>query len=341
MRLGIDTFVTVRDDATPADAARRIGELLDEVELADRVGVDAFSIGEHHRPEYVASAPAVLLAAAAARTSRIRLSSAVTVLSSNDPIRVFQDFATLDLISGGRAEIVVGRGSFIESYPLFGHDLNHYDTLFAEKLDLLLKVRDETNVHWQGRHRAPLTGQGVYPRPLQARLPIRLGVGGTPASFVRAGTLGLPLTVAIIGGEPARFRPLVDLYRRAWAKAGHDPALADVAVHTLGFLADTDVEAADAYFPGYAATMGRIGRERGWPPTSRAQFDALLGPEGALMVGSPETVARKFRRVNEALGGVSRISVKLDEGGMPHERTLRAVELLGTRVLPLLEPVGV
>ena len=340
MQLGIDTFVSISENATPAQAAQRVADLLDEVEFADRVGLDAFSIGEHHRPEYVASAPAVLLAAAAARTSRIRLGSAVTVLSSDDPIRVFQDFATLDLVSNGRAEIVVGRGSFIESYPLFGHDLNDYDSLFAEKLDLLLKVRASTNVHWTGAHRAPLTGQGVYPRPVQAELPIRLGVGGTPASFVRAGTLGLPLTVAIIGGEPARFRPLVDLYRRAWAKAGHDSALADVSVHTLGVLADTDAEAADLYYPGYAATMGRIGRERGWPPMTRSGFDALLGPEGALMVGSPETVAAKFRRADEALGGVSRITLKLDDATLPHERMLHAVELLGTRVRPLLEPVA-
>ena len=340
MQLGIDTFVSVSETATPAQAAQRIADLLAEVELADRIGLDAFAVGEHHRPEYLASAPAVLLAAAAARTERIRLSSAVTVLSSDDPIRVFQDFATLDLVSNGRAEIVVGRGSFIESYPLFGHDLNDYDTLFAEKLDLLLKVREGTNVHWQGGHRAPLTGQGVYPRPVQAGLPIRLGVGGTPASFVRAGTLGLPLTVAIIGGEPARFRPLVDLYRRAWAKAGHAGRTPDVHVHTLGFLADTDAEAADLYYPGYAATMGRIGRERGWPPMTRRGFDALLGPEGALMVGSPETVAAKLRRADEALGGVSRITLKLDDATLPHATMLHAVELLGTRVRPLLEPVA-
>ena len=339
MQLGIDTFVSISETATPVQAAQRVADLLDEVELADRVGLDAFAVGEHHRPEYLASAPAVLLAAAAARTSRIRLSSAVTVLSSDDPIRVFQDFATLDLVSNGRAEIVVGRGSFIESYPLFGHDLNDYDALFEEKLDLLLKVREATEVHWQGRHRAPLTGQGVYPRPLQAELPIRLGVGGTPASFVRAGKLGLPLTVAIIGGEPARFRPLVDLYRRAWAQSGHE-GRPDVHVHTLGFLADTDAEAADLYYPGYAATMGRIGRERGWPPMTRRGFDALLGPEGALMVGSPETVAAKFRHVDEALGGVSRITLKIDDATLPHATMLHAVELLGTRVRPLLEPVA-
>ena len=339
MQLGIDTFVSISETATPVQAAQRIADLLDEVALADRVGLDAFAVGEHHRPEYLASAPAVLLAAAAARTSRIRLSSAVTVLSSDDPIRVFQDFATLDLLSNGRAEIVVGRGSFIESYPLFGHDLNDYDALFEEKLDLLLKVREATEVHWQGRHRAPLTGQGVYPRPLQAELPIRLGVGGTPASFVRAGKLGLPLTVAIIGGEPARFRPLVDLYRRAWAQSGHE-GTPDVHVHTLGFLADTDAEATDLYYPGYAATMTRIGRERGWPPMTRRGFDALLGPEGALMVGSPETVAAKFRHVDEALGGVSRITLKIDDATLPHATMLHAVELLGTRVRPLPELVA-
>ena len=340
MRLGIDTFVSVPMDASPPALAQRVEDLIEEAETADRVGLDLFAIGEHHRPEYVASAPAVLLAAVAARTDRIRLSSAVTVLSSDDPIRVFQDFATLDLISKGRAEIIVGRGSFIESYPLFGHDLGEYDTLFAEKLDLLLKAREATQVHWSGTHRAPLTGQGVYPRPLQEKLPIRLGMGGTPASFVRAGTLGLPLTVAIIGGEPARFRPLVDLYRRAWAKAGHAGA-PDVAVHGLGFVADTDEEAADLFYPGYADTMNRIGRERGWPPTSRARFEAALKPDGSLMVGSPKTVARRVRAADEALGGISGFTLKLDEGGLAHGRMLRAVELMGTRVKPMLEAVAV
>jgi probable LLM family oxidoreductase len=337
MQIGIDTFVATPYDPALRDAEtdmRRVEGLLQEVELADQVGLDVYAIGEHHRREYVSSAPAMLLAAAAARTQRIRLASAVNVLSSDDPIRVFQQFATLDLISKGRAEIVVGRGSFIESYPLFGYDLDQYDLLFAEKLDLLLAVRDKVEVHWSGTHRAPLTGQGVYPRPLQNPLPIRLGVGGTPASFVRAGKLGLPLTLAIIGGEPARFRPAVDLYRRAWREAGHDPALADVAVHTIGFVADTDDLAAEQFYPSYFDTISRIGRERGWSPPSRAQFDAARGPQGSLMVGSPETVAAKARAMNVDLGGISRLSVLVDGGIIPHDRLLHAVELLGTGVKP-------
>jgi probable LLM family oxidoreductase len=342
MQLGIDTFVATPYDPALRDAGtdfRRVQDLLEEVELADQVGLDTYAIGEHHRREFVSSSPVVLLAAAAARTKQIRLASAVTVLSSDDPIRVFQQFATLDLISKGRAEIIVGRGSFIESYPLFGYELSQYDALFAEKLDLLLKVREQVEVHWSGAHRAPLTGQGVYPRPLQNPLPIRLGVGGTPASFVRAGVLGLPLTVAIIGGEPVRFRPAVDLYRRAWVEAGHDPAGMDVAVHTIGFIADTDRAAADTFYPSYADTFTRIGRERGWPPSNRAQFDASIGPRGALMVGSPETVAAKARHIDEALGGISQISVLVDSGTIPHPALMHAIELLGTRVKPLVQPL--
>ncbi len=310
--------------------------MLEEVELADRVGLDVYAIGEHHREEYVASAPAVLLAAAAARTEKIRLSSAVTVLSSEDPVRVFQQFATLDLISNGRAEIIVGRGSFTESYPLFGFDLRNYDALFAEKLDLLLHLRDEIKVHWQGKHRASLTGQGVWPRPVQPVLPIRLGVGGTPNSFARAGTLGLPLTVAIIGGEPHRFRPLVDLYREAGRRAGHAPETLDVAVHSVGYVAESDQQAGDELWPAYAHTFGRIGRERGWAPMSRAAFDAQRGPTGAFVVGSPDTVAAKLRHIDEALGGVSRVSLMMSGGPLPHDGMLRAIELLGTAVKPAL-----
>jgi len=337
MQIGIDTFVSNPFDAAqrgPNTDFDRVQRLLQEVELADQVGLDVFAIGEHHRPEFVASAPAVLLAAAAARTSNIRLSSAVTVLSSDDPIRVFQQFATLDLISKGRAEIIVGRGSFIESFPLFGHDLSEYDSLFAEKLHLLLKVQSETEVHWTGNHRAPLTGQGVYPRPYQNPLPIRLGVGGTPASFLRAGTLGLPLTVAIIGGEAARFRPMVDLYRRAWSKAGHDPSKADVAIHTLGFIAETDELAAETYYPSYSAMIARIGKERGWPPATRAQYDAVIGPAGSLMVGSPDTVAAKIRRLDAQLGGISRVTVLLDSGTIDPPLMFKGIELLGTGVRP-------
>src|ERR1700761_3918687 len=286
MKIGIDSFVEMLADVR-ADGERardRVAELIEEIEVADRVGLDSFGIGEHHREEYVASSPAVLLAAVATRTEKIHLTSAVTVLSSDDPVRVFQDFATLDLVSNGRAEIIVGRGSFIESYPLFGYDLNNYDELFAEKLDLLLQLRDKTNVEWEGRFRSSLTGQGVWPRPLQKKLSVRLGVGGTPNSFARAGVLGLPLTVAIIGGEPHRFRPLVDLYRQTWKRAGHagEP---DVAVHGLGFLADTNEEAADTWWPVYQHTFSRIGKERGWGPITRTGFEAQCTPTGAFMIG--------------------------------------------------------
>jgi probable LLM family oxidoreductase len=332
MQIGVDSFVETLVGSGRAAGelgAERVQELLAEIELADRVGVDVYGIGEHHREEYVASSPAVLLAAAAARTERIRLTSAVTVLSSDDPVRVFQDFATLDLVSKGRAEMIVGRGSFIESYPLFGYDTRHYDELFAEKLDLLLKLRDETRVEWEGKHRASLTGQGVWPRPLQAKLPIRLGAGGTPQSFVRAGTLGLPLTVAIIGGEPHRFRPLIDLYREAGRRAGHAAEMLDVAVHGIGFVAETDQEAADTLWPAYAATFSRIGRERGWGPTTRAAFDAQRGETGAFFVGGPDTVAQKMWAVSDALGGVSRVTLMMSGGPLPHGAMLRSIELLG------------
>jgi probable LLM family oxidoreductase len=327
MELGIDSFVWQRGD--PAD---RIAELLEEIELADRVGIDAFGLGEHHRNEYLSSAPVVLLAAAAARTQRIRLGSAVTVLSSDDPVRVFQQFATLDLISRGRAEIIVGRGSFIESYPLFGFDLKDYDELFVEKLELLLKLRDWVTVEWSGRHRSPLTGQGIYPRPVQAELPIYIGVGGTPQSFARAGTLGLPLMVAIIGGEPRRFRPLVDLYREAGERAGHPPERLRVGVHSIGFLADTTREAVDIFFPGYEKLFTKIGRERGWPPMTRGQFDAARGPHGALLIGEPTYVAEKILAVNDALGGIDRMAVQLGAADVAHAPMMRAIELLGTEV---------
>src|SRR5882757_57662 len=337
MQFGIDSFVENTPDPTTGvtlSPAERMRDLLEEIELADQVGLDAFSIGEHHRPEFLASAPAIILAAAAARTKRIRLGSAVTVLSSDDPVRVFQDFATVDLISQGRAEIVVGRGSFIESYPLFGFDLNNYDELFAEKLDLLLAVREQTNVHWSGKHRAALTGQGVYPRPVQNPLPIWLGVGGTPNSFARAGALGLPLMVAIIGGEPHRFRPLIDLYRETGLRAGYTPDRLKVGVHALGYVAETTQEAADEFFPGYAKAVTDVGKERGWPPVTRAGFDAQRGPEGALLIGSPDEVAEKIMRHSEALGGVSRFTFQMNASSLPHAKLMRAIELLGDRVAP-------
>lgn len=311
-------------------------ELLDEIALADQVGLDVVGIGEHHREEFLDSAPAVILAAAAARTSRIRLASAVTVLSAADPVRVFQEFATVDVISQGRAEIVAGRGSFIESFPLFGLKLEDYDSLFEEKLDLLLQLRDEEHPQWSGRYRPALTGQGVYPRPLQKKLPIWLGVGGTPASFVRAGALGLPLMIAIIGGEPHRFRPLVDMYREAGRRAGHDPSALKVGIHALGYVADSDAKAADDFFPGYAATFSKIGEERGWGPVTRRHFDSLLGPTGALIVGGRETVLRKIAHYNESLGGISRLSFQMSVAGLNHEGLERAITLLGTEIAPAL-----
>ncbi|HEY0757828.1 MAG TPA: LLM class flavin-dependent oxidoreductase [Acidisarcina sp.] len=339
MQIGIDSFVaTVSDPVTgvTTSATDRIANLLEEIEAADRAGVDSFGVGEHHRPEFLDSAPAMILAAAAARTSRIRLNSAVTVLSADDPVRVFQNFATLDLISQGRAEMVVGRGSFVEAFPLFGLDLNDYDSLFTEKLDLLLKIRESTKVRWSGRHRPPLTGQGIYPRPVQSPLPIWLGVGGTPQSFARAGALGLPLMVAIIGGEPHRFRPLIDLYREAGRQGGHSPESLKVGIHALGFVGDTTPQAANDFFPGYAQMFTSIGRERGWPPTTRAQFDAVRAPKGAMVLGDPETVAKKILYVNEALGGLARITFQMTNVLLPHEKMLRAIELLGTEVIPIV-----
>jgi probable LLM family oxidoreductase len=339
MQIGVDSFAAaISDPATGLvlTPVERMQHLLDEMELADRVGLDVFGIGEHHRAEFLDSAPAVILAAAAARTKNIRLTSAVTVLSAADPVRVFQEFATLDLISNGRAEIVAGRGSFVESYPLFGLKLEDYDSLFAEKLDLLLAIRESTSVHWSGKHRAALTGQAIYPRPIQNPLPIWIGVGGTPESFARAGVLGLPLMVAIIGGEPRRFRPLIDLYREAGRRAGHAPEKLTVGLHSIGFLGDTTQEAADVFFPGYAHTFTEIGKERGWPPTTRAQFDAVRGPTGALLIGDAETVAKKILYVNEVLGGLSRITFQMGVSTLPHPKMLRAIEILGTQVAPIV-----
>ena len=339
MQIGIDSFASVMSDAATGvtlSPAERLHNLLEEIELADQVGLDVFGVGEHHRREFLDSAPSVILAAAASRTKRIRLTSAVSVLSAHDPVRLFQEFATLDLISNGRAEIVVGRGSFIEAFPLFGLDTNDYDSLFAEKLDLLLKIRDNVHVRWSGQHRAPLTGQGVYPRPLQDPLPIWIGVGGTPASFARAGALGLPLMVAIIGGEPRRFRPLIDLYREEGRRAGHGADQLTVGLHSIGFVADTVSQAADDFYPGYAHTFTELGKERGWPPTTRAHFDAMRGPLGALLIGDPETVAEKILYNNEVLGGISRITFQMGVSTLPHLKLMHAIELLGTRVAPIV-----
>ena len=339
MQTGIDSFVSTNPDSLTGERPSnvdRIQHLLEEIELADKVGLDFFGLGEHHRDEFLDSAPAVILAAAAARTKNIRLTSAVTVLSAADPVRVFQEFATLDLISNGRAEIIAGRGSFTESFPLFGLALNDYNSLFVEKLDLLLKLRESTHITWSGRHRAALTGQGVYPRPIQEKLPIWVGVGGTPESFARAGSLGLPLTVAIIGGEPERFRPLIDLYYEVARRAGHSRDTLQVGVHAIGYVADTDQIAADEFFPGFADAFTRIGRERGWPPTTRRKFDALLQPGGALMVGSPATVTAKLRQMSDDLGGLARVSMQMSVAAMPHAKMLHSIQLLGDQVAPAL-----
>jgi probable LLM family oxidoreductase len=337
MEVGVDSFAAALTETSIAvSQSDRLRDLLEEIEHADQVGLDVFGVGEHHRKEFLDSAPAVILAAAAARTKRIRLTSAVAVLSAADPVRLFQEFATLDLISQGRAEMVVGRGSFIEAFPLFGLNLEDYDSLFAEKLDLLLKIRENEHVHWSGRHRPALTGQAVYPRPLQNPLPIWLGVGGTPESFVRAGALGLPLMVAIIGGETRRFRPLVDLYREAGRRAGFSPDQLKVGVHSLGYVAETAQQATDDFFPGYARAFTTIGKERGWGPVTRAQFEAQITPNGALLVGTPEEVAAKILRHSEALGGISRITFMMNGASLPHVKLMSAIDLIASRVGPVL-----
>ena len=339
MDIGIDSFAAILPDpATGAlpSATDRMAELLEEVEVADRVGLDVFGIGEHHRAEFLDSAPSIILAAAAARTSRIRLTSAVTILSAADPVRVFQEFATIDLISRGRVELVVGRGSFGEAFPLFGLDTRAYDELFAENLALFLKLGETSHPTWQGRFRPALNGQGVFPRPHQPRLPVWVGVGGSPQSFARAGTLGLPLMVAIIGGTFDRFRPAVDYYREAGAEAGHDPAKLKVGIHAMAFVGETDAAARDAFFPGWAHLTGKVGRERGWSPPTRAQFDDMAGPEGAFLVGSPETVAAKMLRASEALGGVSRITFQMSTASLETAAMKRSIEFLGTEVAPMV-----
>jgi probable LLM family oxidoreductase len=339
MEIGIDSFAATGNLYSALDAQGNIDameQLLARIEFADRAGLDVFGIGEHHRKEFLDSATSVILAAAAARTTNIRLSSAVTVLSAADPVRLFQQFATLDIISKGRAEMVVGRGSSIEAFPLFGFSLQDYDALFAEKLGLLLQVKDNETVTWSGRFRAPLHEQAIYPRPVQQPLPVWLGVGGTPASFVRAGTLGLPLMVAIIGGDTERFRPLVDLYRRAGKEAGFAPEELKVGIHSLGYVADTTEEAAETYYPGYKETFTKLGRERGWPPVTRPGFDAQRGPRGAYLIGSPEIVAEKIIRHSEALGGVSRFTFQMDNAGLSHEQLMNAIALIGQKVKPLV-----
>jgi probable LLM family oxidoreductase len=336
MQFGAYTFVETRRDpqtGEPVDVDKAFADVIEQIELADRVGLDVFGLGEHHRPDYAVSAPAMALAAAAARTKRIRLTSAVTVLSSDDPVRVYQQFATLDLISGGRAEIMAGRGSFIESFPLFGYDLNDYDELFAEKLDLLLQIRAQAHVTWKGRHRPPLNGQGVYPRALQQPLPVWIASGGTPQSVARAGALGLPLAIAIIGGEPARFGPLAELYREAGRRAGVASERLKVGINGHGFLADTAEAATHAFFAPYAEVMSRIGRERGWPPLTRAGFDQGRGPRGHLMVGTPDEAIAKILAQHEVFRH-DRYLMQMAVGHQPQAAILRSIELLGAVVAP-------
>jgi probable LLM family oxidoreductase len=339
MEVGIDSFASVgtNEEGERADAAQSIAELLERIEQADRSGLDVCGIGEHHRKEFLDSAPTLILAAAAARTKRIRLTSAVTVLSAADPVRVFQQFATLDLISNGRAEMVVGRGSFTEAFLLFGYSLGDYDEIFAEKIELLLEIRDNETVNWSGEFRPALENQAIYPRPLQNPFPIWVGVGGTPQSFRRAGMLGLPLMVAVIGGETHRFRPLVDLYRDAGERAGHAPEKLKVSLHSIGYVAETTEQAVAEFFPGYAKTFTKIGRERGWGPVTRAGFDEQRGATGALLVGSPEEVAEKIRRHSESLGGISRVTFQMDNAEMNHSQLMRSIELIGTEMSPLLK----
>lgn len=336
MELGIYTFAERTADPNTGikiSATERMKNLLEEVQLAEATGLDVFAIGEHHRPDFVVSSPAVVLGAAAALTKRIKLSSAVTVLSSDDPVRVFQDFATLDLLSDGRAEIMAGRGSFIESFPLFGYDLADYDALFAEKLDLLLQINASEIIDWKGKFRSPIQHQGVYPRPMQEKLPVWIAVGGTPASVIRAGKLGLPLAIAIIGGSPKQFVPLVKLYRDTWAAAGHPPEQLQLSINSHGFIADTSQLAADQSYPSFADVMTQLGRERGWQPMTRPQFEQMRSPIGALLTGSPQEVIDKILLEHEWFGN-TRFLLQMSVGSLPHHQLLRSIELFGTVVAP-------
>ena len=336
--LGLYSFAEVTPDPVTGltiTSAERLRRLIEEIELADQVGLDVYGVGEHHRPDFAVSAPAVVLGAAAVRTKRIKLTSAVSVISSDDPVRIFEEFATVDGLSGGRAEIMAGRGSFLESFPLFGYDLNDYDELFEEKLELLLKLRSGERVTWTGTKRAPIEDLGVYPRPVQDPLPVWVAVGGSPESVVRAASLGLPLAIAIIGGEPRRFVPFVQLYREAARRAGHDPKTLAVSINSHGYVADASAQAADEYFSGYSYMMGKIGRERGWPPPTRAHYDAERAPLGAILVGDPDEVAAKILYEHELFGN-QRFLIQMSVGTMPHDKVLHAIELFGTKVAPIV-----
>ena len=342
MELGITSFAETIASYGSEDAlshGERLRQILEEVVVAETSGLDVYGLGEHHRPDFASSAPAVVLAAAAGRTSTIRLFPAVSILSTDDPVRVFQQYATLDLISSGRAELLVGRGSFIESFPLFGYSLEDYDELFVEKLDLLLQIRDsEAEIEWAGRFRPPIRGQGVYPRP-ERELPIRVAVGGTPQSIVRAATRGLPVALAIIGGSPDRFRMFADLHRKTLIESGYDPTQVPLSVHAHGYIADSNEQAAEEYYASYAAAMSRLGQERGWGPMTRGQFEMLRSPEGSLVLGDVETVAAKILRFEEILG-VNRFELHVSVGTVPHDKVLRSIELLGTKVAPLVRGQG-
>lgn len=336
MEIGISTFVERTPDMATGQTVsphQRMRDLMEEVALMDQVGLDVFAVGEHHRPDFIASSPAVILAAAAAITKNIKLSSAVTVLSSDDPVRVFQDFATVDLLSDGRAEIMAGRGSFIESFPLFGYDLDDYDDLFAEKLDLLIKLNKSEKITWKGKHRPAIDNRGVYPRPYQSELPIWVAVGGTPNSVIRAATYGLPLAIAIIGGSPEHFKPLAQLYKTTWIKAGHDESKIQLSVHSHGYIADTSQQAADEFYPSYQHVMTQLGKERGWPPLTRPQYEGLRTKKGALLVGSVQEVTEKILYEQE-LFGLTRFLLHNSVGTMPHKQVMRSIELLGTKVAP-------
>jgi len=337
IEIGIDSFASAMyGDNNSLSSVDAMEQLLQRIELADHVGLHVFGIGEHHKKEFLDSATAVILSAAAARTKNIRLASAVSVLSAADPVRVYQEFATLDLISKGRAEIVVGRGSSIEAYPLFGFDLNDYDALFKEKLDLLLQIRDNEFVNWSGKFRPAIHNLPVYPRALQEKLPIWLGVGGTPESFIRAGSLGLPLMVAVIGGQTYRFRPLIDLYREAGKAAGYKPEELKVGLHSPGYASKTTEKAIEEYYPGYAELWTKLGRERGWPPVTKDKFDGLIDDKGVLVVGGPERVAEKILAHSESLGGISRFTFQMDNAGLTHNQLMSAIECIGKKVIPLV-----
>ena len=338
MQIGVDSFAATEsfDKSNSKKNAKSVEKLINRIIKADEVGLDVFGIGEHHRKEFLDSAPHMILSAAAAKTKNITLTSAVTVLSAADPVRVFQNYATLDLISNGRAEIVAGRGSFTEAFELFGYNLSEYDQLFEEKLELLIKIQNNDYVNWSGNYRPELNNQIIFPKPIQSPLPIWIGVGGTPQSFIRAGKLGLPLMIAVIGGETHRFKPLVDMYRESGRRAGHSPEKLKVGLHSLGYVAENSKKAVEDYFPGYAKTFTRIGKERGWPPVTLERFKAQNGPLGALMIGSPKEIAEKILRHSEALGGISRFTFQMDNAELSHKQLLKSIELIGNKIKPII-----